>query len=618
MPNQLIKLNKSQSTDGMTRRLLGVTGKFESGVQSQGYSHIHVKQVHLSRYSSRSPDQCEARPLEPTREEMAMMFTDKSYEGFLAFLESKKQLVLKDALTVLDTMVLEKINLSQTVLGLGLINDQVLAEHLSNYLGIEKIRPDFQLDEQLFREKISTRYLRHKNILPVQTTNSGVKVAMLDPLDSETTQTLQDFIQLPIIPCAIAQSDLIALMDAVMPEENVSGSDADEDDDVNQHTMALRSRFEDEPTIRAVDKIFDQAVLSNASDIHLHRQNGVLDVRFRSDGVLRPQAIGPIASSNALISRIKLLAGMDIAEKRLPQDGRARIISNGREVDLRIASMPVLEGESLTIRLLNRSNVPLNLENLGYSEGNLVRMRRLLGNPNGLILVTGPTGSGKTTTLYAAMQEKIDGTTKIMSIEDPVEYELKGVTQVSINPSIGLTFPSVLRSVLRHDPDIILVGEIRDRETAEIAVQASLTGHLVLATLHTNTAAGAVHRLLDMGIDDYLITAAVRGVIAQRLVRKLTGSNTENKNDMPQYDGRCAVSEVLSLSPQVQKLILSGADATSIEKAAKTDGMQDILTDGMEKVQAGITSSEEVLRITMDDSTEAWSHVTAPKDEISL
>ncbi|WP_262694147.1 GspE/PulE family protein [Kordiimonas aquimaris] len=544
------------------------------------------------------------------------MFTDKSYEGFLAFLESQKQIVMKDVLLVLDTMVLEKINLSQTVLGLGLINDQTLADQLSSYLDIEKVRPEFQLSELLFNEKISARYLRHQHVLPIEITDIGVKVAMLDPMDRKTAKTLQDFMQMQVIPCAIAQSQLNALMDLVIPEPYTSPSDSEEEaDNVNQNMAALRSRFEDEPTVRAVEKIFDQAVLLNASDIHLHRQKGIFEVRFRTDGILKQQAVGPVASPSALMSRIKILAGMDIAEKRLPQDGRARIISNGREVDLRVASMPVLEGESLTVRLLNRSNIPLNLENLGYSEGNLIRVRRLLDNPNGLILVTGPTGSGKTTTLYAALQEKIDGTTKIMSIEDPVEYELNGVTQVSINPAIGLTFPSVLRSVLRHDPDIILIGEIRDRETAEIAIQASLTGHLVLATLHTNTAAGAVHRLLDMGVDDYLITAAVRGAVAQRLVRKLSDVP---QNGVLQYQGRCAVAEVLSLSSSVQKLILSGADTSSIEQVAKAEGMQDFMTDGMEKVHAGITSSEEVLRLTMSDPTVPNPDASALRDEISL
>ena len=532
------------------------------------------------------------------------MFDGKSNEGFLASLENKKLLTLANAHLILETLAHEKVGLVRTILDLGLLAEDVLADNLATYLRIKKFIQKSGPQSALPLDQVNTRFLRQHSVLPIEQSSSGMKLAMLDPLDCATLKMMVSATQQAVIPCVATRSQLNALFDQFLPDEGASDQNPTSFAAAGISTDRFRNRTEDTPAVRLVDRIMDGAVLARASDIHLDLSASVLEVRYRIDGILKKQSLPNVEDPRAVIARIKVMAEMDIAEKRLPQDGRARIVSGGREIDLRLASLPVLEGESITIRLLNKAGAPLDLSSLGFSSHNLQQFRKLLAYPNGLILVTGPTGSGKTTTLYAALQEKIDGQTKIMSIEDPVEFNLSGVTQISINSSIGLTFPNVLRATLRHDPDIILIGEIRDKETAEIAIRAALTGHLVLATLHTNTAVGAVSRLLDMGIADYLITAAVRGTVSQRLVRR----RTDKKQTLEQYTGRCAISEVLMVSAAVRKLILAGADNEAIENAARTDGMKTIIEDAQEKIHAGTTTEEELLRVSFGiNSTERYA-----------
>lgn len=525
------------------------------------------------------------------------MYDGKSKEGYLAFLEGKKLLKLDHAHMVLETQVFNKQGVVKTILELGLLPEETVADSLTEYLGLEPLSPGHLDDTLLTGKDFSPRYLRQKSVLPISSEGRVLTLAMLDPLDLETIRMISTATGMQVVPCTVTQSDLRIMMDQRLPENgNPSKNQGDSASQANDKDPTAIQTDDNSPASNFIDGLITKAVKLGASDIHIGHSKGKLEVRFRIDGHLESQKFLVSLTPETLISRLKVQAGMDIAEKRLPQDGRARVIIGGREIDLRFASLPTQNGETITIRLLNQSRAPLNLSELGFSDQAIARLRQLLSEPNGLILVTGPTGSGKTTTLYAALNEKVDGTKKIMSIEDPVEYDLQGVTQVAIKPSIGLTFPKVLRSVMRHDPDIILVGEIRDQETAEIAIRAALTGHLVLATLHTNSAADAVTRLVDMGIPRYLITASVRGAVAQRLVRRLNTSSDNKKS----YSGRAVIAEVLMLEQSIKQLVLDGAAAEDIFNMAEHAGMQSMTKDGLQKMHAGITTAEEISRVAID------------------
>lgn len=521
------------------------------------------------------------------------MIDGKSREGFLANLEGKKAISLDQAHQVLTNEATNKRGLIKTILEMGLLPEETVAESLADYLGLDQ----FKLGEDAVSfpndKGFSPRYLRQKSVLPLHMQERQITVAMLDPFDSDTIRMMATATGRRVEPRPVTESDLRILMDQYCPEEIMpQTSEGISHSEENSKRIAFEMNS---PAGEFIEGMLTRAVKLNASDIHVEHKNGALSVRFRIDGILEHQIIPGTASAATIVSRLKILADMDIAEKRLPQDGRTRVTIGGREIDLRFASLPSQSGETITIRLLSQSRAPLDLSELGFSDHAISRLRSLLVEPNGLILVTGPTGSGKTTTLYAALKEKVDGTTKIMSIEDPVEYDIDGVTQVSVKPSIGLTFPKVLRSAMRHDPDVILVGEIRDQETAEIAIRAALTGHLVLATLHANSAADAVTRLIDMGIPRYMITAAVRGALAQRLVRRLSGTSEDQKA----YAGRAVIAEVLMLEEAIKQLVLEGAIAEDICFAAENSGMLSMAKDGLQKIGAGITTLEEVSRVSI-------------------
>ncbi|MEJ1962971.1 MAG: GspE/PulE family protein [Gammaproteobacteria bacterium] len=373
-----------------------------------------------------------------------------------------------------------------------------------------------------------------------------------------------------------------------------------------------------------MQRLIDEAVRSRASDIHLEPSELGLHVRLRLDGLLRELERHPRSLAAPVVSRIKVMAGLDIAERRLPQDGRIRVTVQGKDIDFRVASSPTLHGESVVLRVLDRQDVALDFEALGFDESLMTMLRQAITRPFGVVLVTGPTGSGKTTTLYAALKEINTPERKILTVEDPVEYVLAGVNQVPVRPQIGLTFAHALRAFLRQDPDVLLVGEIRDRETAEIAIQAALTGHLLLSTLHTNTAAAAITRLLDMGIDDYLLTSTLHVIVGQRLVRRLCmecrqpftpGRDTSlhfgresgetwyrpggcNACQGSGFRGRTAIIEALPMSDAVRAGVLERADAHSIEKIAISEGMRTMFQHGLARVAAGTTTVEEVLRVT--------------------
>ena len=387
-----------------------------------------------------------------------------------------------------------------------------------------------------------------------------------------------------------------------------------------------------EPVVRMVDLIVFDAIGKRASDIHLETYDGEFRIRYRIDGVLYPVASPPLALRDALISRVKILGDLDIGERRLPQDGRIRMKApqdgEDREIDLRVSSLPTIFGEKLVLRILDRERLPRNLPDLGMEEVSLERMRRALGRSHGIVLATGPTGSGKTSTLYTCLSRLNGPGLNINTVEDPVEFNLPGINQVQTKDSVGLGFATALRALLRQDPDILMVGEIRDRETAGIAIRAAITGHLVLSTLHTNDAASSVGRLMDMGIPPFLIANSVNLVCAQRLVRRLCGECKEpNRSPVPipesagpgtdpilkvsrfdargcpacygtGYRGRVGLFETLEVTEAIQQLILQGADATRIRKQAVRDGMITLRDSGLEKIRAGVSTVEEVLKAT--------------------
>ena len=351
--------------------------------------------------------------------------------------------------------------------------------------------------------------------------------------------------------------------------------------------------------VKFVNELLELAVKKNASDIHIEPLEEVTRVRLRIDGLLCNAAEMLRSNHSAIVSRIKIICGIDIAEKRLPQDGRVEVEVGGSKIDLRVSTLPVINGEKVVIRLLEKSQKLLELEALNFSESNLKIYKQLINSPHGIILLTGPTGSGKSTTLYATLQELNDETKNIITIEDPVERTIEGVNQIAVNNKAGLNFATGLRSIVRQDPNIIMVGEIRDGETVKIAVQAALTGHLVFSTLHTNNAIGAVTRLLDIGIEPFLLAAALRGVVAQRLVRTICPyceSGCEHCNHTG-YKGRIAVQEVLQITPKLQKLITQGVEESVLFEAAKENGFTTVQEDCLAKVQAGQTTLEEYYRV---------------------
>jgi general secretion pathway protein E len=406
------------------------------------------------------------------------------------------------------------------------------------------------------------------------------------------------------------------------------GSDEEIDAADVEHLKDLASEA---PVIRMVNLIMQRAVESRASDIHVEPFEQRLKVRFRVDGVLKEVEAPPVRSTAAVISRIKIMAKLNIAERRLPQDGRIKLQVVGKELDLRVSTVPTMYGESVVIRLLHKESIKFDFATLGFDGDVLQRFLEVLALPHGIILITGPTGSGKSTTLYTALHKINTPERKIITVEDPVEYQLEGVNQIQTKPQIGLTFASALRSIVRQDPDVIMIGEMRDLETARIAVQSALTGHLVLSTLHTNDAAGGVARLMDMGLEDYLITSTVNGILGQRLVRRLCPHCRETypalqemvyelKLDRFQpdgkvflsravgceqcdglgYKGRLAIVEFLVMSDDLRRLVMTHAQARQIEELALKQGMRTMYEDGMRKAVAGLTTIEEVMRVTSD------------------
>jgi general secretion pathway protein E len=472
-------------------------------------------------------------------------------------------------------------------------------------------------------ETLSPRFLRQFRCLPVGREDHTITLAMADPLDVETIATVKSCTGLKVNSALAAEQEILDAIDryygeAARAEQELEGDAAEMSEDLEH----LRDMASEAPVIRLVNAIIAQAVEKRASDIHFEPFEKEFRVRYRIDGVLYAQEAPPREMKAAMLSRVKLMAKLNIAERRLPQDGRIKIKTLGREVDLRVSTLPTLYGESVVMRLLDRSAGDFyDLGRLGFDRHMLERMQHYTSLPHGIFLVTGPTGSGKSTTLYSALKRINQSDKKIITIEDPVEYQMDGINQIHVNPQIGLTFASGLRHIVRQDPDVIMVGEIRDRETADTAIRASLTGHFVYSTLHTNDAPSAITRLADMGVENYLITSSLVAVLAQRLVRMICeGCKVPNGTRIAPdgeivncfrgagcescfgsgYTGRVGIFELMELNDDIRKLIVRGDDAVSITLAARRNGMRNLREDGWLKVANGVTTPDEVMRVTQE------------------
>lgn len=501
---------------------------------------------------------------------------------------------------------------------LGFVHPADLLAVQSERLGIPVVRSADFPSELPFHERLSAGFLRRHRCLPLGG-SPVLSVAVADPLDLETLASLRTLVGMPVEPALSTEREILDAIDLFYgpaATETPSRREAAQLDD-------LQDTASDVPVIRYVNSMVARALEERASDVHLEPLETGFRVRFRIDGLLEERQAPPAGLRTPVVSRLKLMAGLDIAEHRLPQDGRSQVRALGRDIDLRVATLPTLHGESVTIRLLDPSVASgFDLPALGLGERLLGNLTRIAELPHGLVLVTGPTGSGKTTTLHAALRHVSRVACKVITIEDPVEYRLEGVSQIQVRPAVGLTFATGLRHIVRQDPDVIMVGEIRDGETAAVAVRAALTGHTVFSTLHTNDAVGAVTRLVDMGIEPYLLATSLSGVLAQRLVRRLCSHCRRPRdpvaapdghwaaNWVPRgcdacrgqgYSGRIGIFSLLQMDDRVRRLTARNDGEAALLEAAHQRGMRSLADDGWEKIERGLTSVEEVVRATQDD-----------------
>lgn len=530
--------------------------------------------------------------------------------------------------------------IGETLVDMGLIGHGHIARALSLQLGLpvaaENQFPQFPILE----DRVSTRFLKDAGVLPLSEDADRVVIAMASPQDQEIIDAFRVLTGRRIEVRIAARDELTdaferlygdgrTVMDRIV-EDIETGRLESPDQDIQQ----LKDQASEAPVIRLVSLIIRRAIECRASDVHIEPFEKRLVVRYRIDGVMHEVESPPRHLAAAVISRVKIMASLDIAERRLPQDGRVKLRVENREVDLRVSTVPTIHGESVVMRILDKGGVPLDFASLGFEPDLKAKFTDLLGRPHGIILVTGPTGSGKTTTLYAALAMLNQPEVKILTIEDPVEYQMEGINQIQVKPQIDLTFANALRSIVRQDPDVIMIGEIRDPETAEIAVQSALTGHLVLSTLHTNDAASTVNRLLDMGVEDYLLATTVVGIQAQRLVRTLCQHCRRPYLALPEmieetglaqfagsldrvtlfeapgcvhcahtgFSGRSAIVEVLPMSDGIRSMVMRHATAADLARRAVTEGMETMYQNGLRKVLAGITTIEEVLRVTREEA----------------
>jgi general secretion pathway protein E len=512
--------------------------------------------------------------------------------------------------------------LGKILVDLGFIANRDVLSALSDQLQVPVLTIDGPPAISPETESLSAKFLRQFRCLPVALHDHTVTLAMADPLDFETRSTVTACTGLKVLAGIANEQEILDAIDRFYGETAKSETEfttAAGDEEDLEH---LRDMASEAPVIRLVNAMIAQAVEKRASDIHIEPFEKEFRIRYRIDGVLVSQDSPPREFKAAIISRVKLMAKLNIAERRLPQDGRIKVKTLGREVDLRVSTLPTLYGESVVMRLLDRSAGQFyDLERLGFDQHMLTRMEHYTSLPHGILLVTGPTGSGKSTTLYSALKRINQSDKKIITIEDPVEYQMDGINQIHVNPQIGLTFAAGLRHIVRQDPDVIMVGEIRDRETADIAIRAALTGHFVYSTLHTNDAPSAISRLTDMGVENYLITSSLVAVLAQRLVRVICtqckisagtavtpdgdtievfrGAGCENCFHTG-FRGRLGIFELMELNEELRAQIMRNEDASQITASARRNGMRNLREDGWLKARRGLTTAEEVMRVTQE------------------
>jgi general secretion pathway protein E len=531
---------------------------------------------------------------------------------------------------VQDVLAEAQQGLAGTITGLGLLSEVDLSLALSKHFALPNASDDDWPDTLVDIPDLNPVFLQACHILPVRDLGSEIEAIVADPTNEYAIRALAFAAQKPV---SVKVSTLRKIEGAInrlyFDGDGESLHDELDIEGLADDVDRLKELATDAPVIRFVDRMIDDALSRRASDIHVEPIDGQLKIRFRVDGIL-VEVPGPARDMvSAVVSRLKIMSDMDIAERRLPQDGRMRVRAHGKEIDFRVSTSPTSQGEAVVLRLLDRGAVRLEFDSLGFDDFVKKPFRDALKRPDGIVLVTGPTGSGKTTTLYTGLSELNTPDRKILTVEDPVEYVLDGIGQVQVDSRIGRTFAQTLRSFLRQDPDVIMVGEIRDSETASIAIQASLTGHLVLSTLHTNSAAAAISRLLDMDVEDYLISSTVRLVMAQRLVRTLCrecryviepsadfladlglsgqaepfydGHGCEACHNTG-YQGRTMIAEVLPITATIEQAILARKSGTELERLAKEGGMRTLFDHGLEIVRSGRTSLAEVLRVTRERS----------------
>ncbi|MDP5293434.1 type II secretion system ATPase GspE [Oceanimonas sp. CHS3-5] len=529
----------------------------------------------------------------------------------------------------------EAVPLTRLLLNLGMMSERELARTLAEQHDLPLTENDRYPLAPPLDKPLPYRFLKEHHLVPLHQDDTTLVLAMVDPGDDFALQAMTMLCGQPVRAQVGISSEIDAAIERLYGEGQSKMGDilsaVQEEEETEERIAQLKDMASEAPVIRLVNLLIQKAVELRASDIHVEPFENRLNIRYRIDGVLQQGEAPPVNMTPAIISRIKILARLNIAERRLPQDGRIELRVQGQDLDIRVSTVPTMHGESLVMRLLNRESVVLDFDALGFASDTRARLQQVLAIPHGVLLVTGPTGSGKTTTLYTALNRLNTTERKLITVEDPVEYQMEGINQIHVKPAIGLTFASALRAIVRQDPDVIMVGEMRDLETARICVQSALTGHLVLSTLHTNDAASSVTRLLEMGVEDYLLTSTLNGVVGQRLIRVLCPHCKESYEPLPElvrelklepltpgdpvrlyrpvgcnhcahtgYHGRLAIQELLVMNDDIRKLVLSHADAGQIQRAAVAAGMRTMYGDGLLKAQQGITNVEEVIRVTQE------------------
>ena len=527
--------------------------------------------------------------------------------------------------------------LCTVLIEMGLVQEETILPVLAKQMGLSFVKiKSLHIEPQVI-SKVPAKFAIHYKLMPVKLENNTITIAVTDPLDVHTLDDLRLILGIEVKAILAGEKDILEAireyygvgaetLAQITSEKKTAEEEAGIEKNEDIETLA-----EDASIIKFVNQLFSQAVSERASDIHIEPYEDELKVRIRVDGILYDTPIPPTIKhfQQAIVSRIKIMASLNIAERRLPQDGRIRVKLQNRDIDLRVSTIPTSFGESVQIRLLSSLSF-LNLENLGFCEDDRKKIEQAIKKPHGIIFVTGPTGAGKSSTLYASLAKINSSSIKIITVEDPIEYQLKGATQIQVMPKIGLTFAAGLRSILRHDPDVIMVGEVRDYETAEVAIRASLTGHLVLSTLHTNDAAGAVTRLVDMGVEPFLVSSSLECLIAQRLVRlicpdcktpqkipesafkdfnlniKEKEARVYNGKGCPAckfsgYRGRTGIYEIIPMNETLREMVIQKASSQQIKKKAVEMGMRTLRQDGWLKITSGLTTIEEVMRVTQQE-----------------